>query len=141
MQGPHQVALKSITTSFPSFDAFIMMLSTSANDAGSKTSPPFSFNATSRQLCEVEDCTDDFVGEPPRHTFLSGRKEFPRTNWKLDRNRYTRRLNCMLDNKERLLYDSPKLYDNMKSLMLTLIDGLIIDMYHCTGTTGTISTN
>jgi hypothetical protein len=47
----------------------------------------------------------------------------------------------MLDNKERLLYDSPKLYDNMKSLMLTLIDGLIIDMYHCTGTTGTISTN
>ena len=53
LHGPHQTALKSITTSFPSFDAFITIDSTSARVLASNTSPPLKLSVVSKQLLEV----------------------------------------------------------------------------------------
>ncbi len=75
LQGPHHTALKSMITSFPSFDAFIMIVSTSSRVGASNTSPPLNMRVVSKQSLEVHvasGSSDDFgtnVGDGPETVF------------------------------------------------------------------------
>ena len=101
----HQVALKSITTAFPSAEAFIMISSTSVKVVGSSTAPPLMDKVVSRLGTSLEKAGVLGAAAQKRfslHDFFSGKIEFAATREATDARVTVTKENFILNYNERV---------------------------------------